>query len=123
MTRERSAGCVVALVVLLLSTRAATQPASDPEPAPHVHVLEPATITTDSGKSRRIPPGHFVDEPRWSLLDVEMRRLQDAETRLTAENASMRKTTSAWRPGWKMLGSALLTGITVGAYGTYRATR
>lgn len=85
-----------------------------------MRVTEPATITTDSGKSRRVPPGRFVDEPRWSLLDAELRRLQTVETRITAENAELRKTAKSWRPGWKILASTLIAGVALGAYGATR---
>lgn len=74
------------------------------------------TLARDDGATRRLPVGRFVDEPSWSMLDTELKRLQDAETRLTAENKSMRETTSGWQPGWISLSTALISGIALGAY-------
>lgn len=49
-------------------------------------------------------------------LDVEIKRLQEAETRLSAENHSLRDTAKSWQPGWKTLLVTLATGISVGVY-------
>jgi hypothetical protein len=45
---------------------------------------------TDGGSELDLPPGVFVPEPEWLTLDKEIRRLQDAETRLQAERDSYR---------------------------------
>lgn len=53
-----------------------------------------AHVTTEGGTDLDLPPGWYVVPPdKWSALDLEMRRLQDAETRLTAENESLRGST------------------------------
>ena len=117
-------GVVVACVLLLLSARADGDPApiciealtGTGVPTPHLKLTSPMTLARDDGRTRRLPVGRFVDEPSWSLLDAEMKRLQDTETRLTAENTSLRKSTSGWQPGWKTLGSVLITGIALGAF-------
>ena len=67
-------------------------------------------------RCRELPPGRFLAEPTWARLDDEVRRLQDAEVRLTAENASLRKDAAGWRPGWKSLASAVLVGVALGAW-------
>lgn len=115
--RARAALLVAALS--LTTARSAAEPAPS---VPHLHLMGPRTVCkpdTTPPECRLLPPGHFVDEPSWSLLDNELRRLQDAETRLTAENHSLRETTKGWRPGWKILGSTLITGIFIG----WRASR
>jgi hypothetical protein len=67
-------------------------------------------------RCRELPPGRFLAEPTWVRLDDEVRRLQDAEVRLTAANASLRKDAAGWRPGWKSLASAVLVGVALGAW-------
>jgi len=80
-----------------------------------------ARCTTEAGSEVLLPPGVHLPEPVWLALDAEMRRLQDAETRLTAENASLKAsldkggllTTLKW------LGAALLVGAAAGATAGY----
>lgn len=60
--------------------------------------------------------GYFMDEPTYSILDAEMRRLQDAETRLKAENASLRASTAGWQPGWMTLMFAAAATATAAIY-------
>jgi hypothetical protein len=76
--------------------------------------LTPMTCRTDGGSDLRLPPGYFYDVPAQTKLDDEMRRLQTAETRLTAENASFRKSAAAWSPAWWALAAATATGIVLG---------
>jgi hypothetical protein len=45
-----------------------------------------------------------------------MKRLQDAETRLRAENASLRKDAGGITFGWYTLGTALVLGLAGGYY-------
>jgi hypothetical protein len=73
-------------------------------------------VHTDGGNDLRLPPGYYLDEPNWNKLDLEVRRLQDQETRLTAENHSLRTSLGGWQPGWKTLSGALLLGIAAGFY-------
>lgn len=51
-----------------------------------------------------------------SALDIEWKRLQDAEVRLAAENTSLRSSANAWTPGWITLTSAIVTGLAGGIY-------
>ena len=125
-----------ALGVLLLSSGAAAEPPT-PEPCaegssvcplPRAHVVltrHPGLLglgsTIDGVELTHysLPLGtHILAPPAWSKLDAEMRRLQDAETRLTAENQSLRtQAGSGWRPGWKLLATTLVIGTALGAYG------
>lgn len=81
-----------------------------------LHLQSSTTGRTDGGTDLRLPPGYFLDEPTFQAKDVEMRRLQEAETRLKAENDSFRKTQKEWQPGWKLMMSALVIGIAGGVY-------
>ncbi len=105
----------MATVVLLVSRVAA-----DPLPAPHLHVPGDSELhyacVPGPCKTRALPPVHIVDEPSWTKLDLELRRLQDAETRYKAENTHMRQATSGWQPGWKLTLGVFVTGLLVGGY-------
>ncbi len=128
MTFRRAVAAGVLLV--LLRARAAADPALPvPEPAPagHLHAKSPTLllIGCDAGPvppchALSLSPGHFYDDPSWNLLDVEMRRLQDQETRLAAENKSLRASAhsmdASWQPGWKTLTAALVAGFAGGVY-------
>lgn len=126
MTRRRRAALVLAAIAAshALASNAAGDPTPAPQTAPLVgtpaakfwHVGGPWHLSTSSGTSLDMPPAHIVDDPTWSALDLEMRRLQTAETRLTAENESFRKSAEGWRPSWWVIGSAVATGIATGWY-------
>lgn len=109
----------VAVAVLLLPATATAE--DDPPPALGIlHVHSPSTLTTDGGSLLRLPPGYFLDEPTWDVLDTEITRLQDVETRLTAENEALRDAVSrSPLPGWRTLtlvGGALAAGIGIGVW-------
>ena len=83
---------------------------------PPIHTQSPYTLTTDGGTTLRLPPSYILTEPAWDVLDLEMKRLQDAETRLDAENQSLRKSAGTWSPGWKSLVTVFAVGLGVGIY-------
>lgn len=95
-------------------------PATIAEAAGYLHLASPSSVTTDGGSNLRLPPGYFFDEPAHAKLDVEFKRRGDAETRLTAENASLRSQVSGWSPGWRTLLGALVVGAAGGAYAYHR---
>lgn len=113
-----------ALGVLLLSSGAAAEPPTTPEaaeqlPTPHVRLTTgPGTLRTNAGRLFDLPVmTHVLAPPAWDKLDAEMKRLQDAETRLTAENKSLRAQAGGWRPGWRLIATTLVVGTALGAYG------
>jgi hypothetical protein len=81
LAAKRVIALLVGIVVLLLSSTAASEP---------TRILTPSHCLTDGGEKLDFPPGTFVTEPDWLTLDKEIRRLQDAETRLQAERDSYR---------------------------------
>lgn len=105
----------VALAVAVALSVTARVAAGEP-----VHLQTPSSVQTDGGTSLRLPPGYFVEERVWSDLDKELRRLQDAETRLTVENKSMRSSLDSWQPGWVTLTVSLVAGIALGVYIDHR---
>lgn len=93
---------VAALLVLPLAGRAAAE-----EP---LHIKTPSTLKTDGGSEVRLPAGVYViGAAEWAALDVEVRRLQEQETRLVAENAALRESAGEG-PGLGTLG------LVVGAF-------
>lgn len=81
MTCRKLVALAAALGVMLLASGAAAET---------THLRSPSTCQTDGGSSVRFPPGVFVPDPDWLRIDTEVRRLQDAETRLGAENRVLR---------------------------------
>jgi hypothetical protein len=102
----------IVLAIVLLSARPAGA-----EPAPPIHVTVPTTISDAAGHSLALPPGFFLEEATWAALDVELRRLQEAETRLRAENQVFRDSDAPPRWWW------VAVGVAVGAAGGFAATR
>lgn len=98
----------VVAALVFLSPLSGRDAASDPP----THIRSASTVRTDGGSDLRLPPGYFVDEPAWTVLDGEIRRLQEAEVRLGAENKSLRKSASATPAGWGAL--VLVTGAIAG---------
>jgi hypothetical protein len=77
---------------------------------------DPSTLTLKSGRVLDLPPGRFIEELEFEKTEIEFKRLQDTETRLTAENHEFRKITESWQPGWRTLAVTLLGGIAIGVY-------
>ncbi len=106
---------IIALCVVLLQCGPAVA-----EPPSFAHLLSPrlACLGTLQAPTEciQLSPGYFFDEPTYNKLDTEMKRLQDAETRLQAENESFRKFAATWQPGWLTIGTALVAGVALGVY-------
>ncbi len=110
--RHRLELAVIA-IVLTISARVA---AGDPTVR---HVLAPAVCSTEKTPRFDLPPGYFYDETTSQVLDAEIRRLQDAETRLTAENKSLRASASGLPISWGVavaVASAIGVGFAIGHY-------
>lgn len=120
----------VGMLILLAATRAAAQDAGPDAGAPDAGLTELQVGPDEALQFERGPrctvgpillnlaPGRYLPEPTWGKLDTEVKRLQDAETRLGAENGSLRKSLAESGPGWGTVGLALgtlLAGILAGA--------
>lgn len=118
MNLFRGVGIAV-LAVALVAADGATEPTPEHGPAfVHLHSPRLACLgtTTQVTGCIRLSEGYFMDEPTYNRLDAEVQRLQDAETRMKAENEYLKKAQATWQPGWKTLTTALVTGIALGAY-------
>lgn len=94
----------VVLVLTLVAASAAAEP---------LRLTVSTTVSDGAGNERRLPPGYFLEDGTWSALDAELRRLQEAETRLAAENQSLRKSAGA-PPRWWWVVVGVATGATAG---------
>lgn len=115
---SRRVTAALALALLLVSASVAAEPAPPSEPT-YVQTEEPRLLcvpATPIEKCRDLPPGRFLDELTFSALDAELKRLQDAETRLAAENKAMRESVQGWQPGWRTLVVTLVVGAVGGFY-------
>lgn len=104
MSKRRLAAACVLSVTLLAGARVAAEP---------IHLQTPSEVNTDGGSTIRLPAGYFLDEELWAKLDLEVKRLQDAETRLRAENESL-TASGAW--GWGTV-ALVATALAAGAAG------
>lgn len=116
---KRTAIAIAVAIVLTGQHARADEASAPPEMVAPLHVLSPSTITTSTGASKSLPPGWFYSEAQRAALDAEIKRAQDAETRLGAENASLRASASEFTPSWRLMlgavGLALLGGLAAGA--------
>lgn len=116
----RTALAALALVVVLTvpSITSGDDGVVLPMPTPQLRLTTgDGILQAPSGLRYRIPLGsHIMNPDAWSEHDLEMRRLQELEVRLSAENKSMRATAKEWQPGWKVLLGAAVVGLSGGFY-------
>lgn len=135
MSARFSCAVAAAFVVILLAPSAAADPAPAETPTlpapgrvPHLIMRAPRLLCKPAegdqpAVCRDVPAGRFLDEPAWQTLDTEIRRLQTAETRLTAENKSLRGSLSTWQPGWRTMLVTFVVGAAAGVSGYLYLTR
>lgn len=103
VVRKRHAALL--LTVALFSREAHGEP---------VHLKSPSKVETQAGSKLELPPGYFFEEAEKAALDAEMKRLQEREVRLDAENKSLRASADEISFGWLALGTAIVAGFTLG---------
>ena len=118
--KSRRLALIVGLMILLAGNRALADAEVRPLPSPHVQLTTgDGTLVAPDGQRYFLPLGtHILDGTSWQKLDEETHRLQDQETRLRAENESLKKSANSWwTPGWGTLlvlgGLAVATGTVV----------
>lgn len=92
-----------------------------PEP---LRPMSEATCTTEAGSTFKVAPKSVILLPQsWDVLDYEVHRLQEAETRLTAENESFRRANiQGAQPSWASI-VILAVAVAAGAGVGYWASR
>lgn len=100
--RLRGRAGLIATVVALYAIVGTCQARGEP-----IRLLTPSTVVTDGGSELRLEPGVFLPEPDFQKLDDELRRLQVQETRLTAENQSLKESMT---PSWYFYVGAFVAG-------------
>jgi hypothetical protein len=109
---QRLLALLVAAFVLLGATGAS---ADDTPPAPFLRMRsEHKLCWPDLTNCVVLPPGYYVQEYLYNDLDAEMKRLQDQETRLGAENQSLRS--SANDVPWLPIALGVAAGLLLGTY-------
>lgn len=98
---------VIALVLSLASTAIANPCETEPEGE---CVLKLKNGAETPGKTI-LPPGYYLDQATWAKLDAEVVRLQEAETRLTAERDVYKE---GARPAWIWAMGAFVLGASTG---------
>lgn len=128
--RRARAVALAAVVVVLASARPAhaelddalidvtAEIDADLEAMPTRHILlrtGAGTLRGPNGRLYLIPQGSHVLNPNaWAENDADFLRLQESETRLAAENKSLRQSAGAWRPSWLVV---MAIGLTAGFAG------
>ncbi len=111
-----------AALAAVLGLLAASQAHADVPPP--THVQSTSECDTAGGSHLSLPPGYFLPEETWSALDFELRRLQDSETRLTAENQRLRDLTKPDPMGTlELVGVSVLVGALLGGAAGYYFSR
>lgn len=122
---QRKLGVALTAIILLWSADArgdatsAMPTAAETMPSENVRLSSGAGMLEVGTRRFTVPQfSRVIAPPAWDKLDAELRRLQDVETRLKAENLHMKQATRGWQPGYKTLllaaTSALATGIYLG---------
>lgn len=100
----------LAVIVAVAAALAARDAAGDT-----YHLKSPSTLETEKGSKLSLPPGYFLDEKTWQDRDLELKRLQEQETRLKAENKSLKKAAVEDYP-WLATGFVGVFGVAIGIF-------
>lgn len=94
------------ITLIVLFTLVSTRVLADPLPSHTRITTDGVEVVTPNGKRYPLPVGsHILDGTSFEKLDLEMKRLQDAETRYTAENKSLKDSLQASpQIGWGAAG-------------------
>lgn len=119
---KRKVAIIVGVILFLTAGASEADDTVKPLPSPHVRLKNgTGELVGPDGQRYFLPVGtHVLDGTSWDVMENEHKRLQDQETRLEAENKSLRDTIgSGWRPGWLPFVTALVVGVSLGAGGYY----
>ena len=103
---------ILIAALLLVSTVAVAEP---------IHFHSPSVIQSGDIEMQ-LPPGYFLPEEDWLKLDTEIKRLQDIDTRLTAENDVLKKEVDK-APNLAAIGLVIGVAVLVGGGAVFLLTR
>lgn len=104
---------LVAAILAALGSRAAADDGSGAGSAVIIHLKSDADCVSTKGSHFQLPPGYELDEDTWALRDAEYKRRGEAETRLSAENASLKASATSVL-SWPVVVSAVTAAFAVG---------
>lgn len=112
---KKALALLIGLVVFLGSSVAS---ADVDLPSGHVRLTTgPGELIAPNGQRYYLPVGtHILDSITWDKLDQDVKATKDDNTRLKAENESLKRSLSSWSPGWGTL--IVLTTLTIAVGGT-----
>lgn len=96
-----------ALVVFLWPSKAGAEP---------IHFTRPFEVHIEGVEPLKLPPGYYFSEEERDKLDLHVRKIEDENTNLRAQNDSLRS--SAGTSKWFVLGVATLALIVGGVVGS-----
>lgn len=115
--KRRALALVCGVLTFIACNRVMADPL--PLPSPHVRLTNPGTLETNN-KFYLIPQGsHILDEDTFLTVEREMKRLQEQETRLRAENKVL--TEDSGGVSWPTLVIVGLGALALGATSVYFA--
>jgi hypothetical protein len=119
---NRKLGALITLAILCKpNTVSADDVVPEPLPGDSIRLTSGDGMLEIAARRFVLPQGtRILTPPAFERLDVEMRRLQDVETRLTAENLHMKTATRGWQPGWKVLAITAVSALASGIYLGYK---
>ena len=79
--------------------------------------FDPITVMRQDGSELILAPGYYIENQDYERLDTEVRRLQKAEVRLTAENKVLREEVS--KVPWKGIFISFAVGLAAGAVAAF----
>lgn len=85
---------------------------SPEETSSPIRIKTPFRVISQGGTDLQLPPGYILNEPQWDKLDAEIHRLQTSETRLEAENKSLKDSATSLGGNFGLVLGAL--GVSVG---------
>lgn len=108
--RLKAAASAIVLALVVLTARAAADP-TPVEQDPPIHFVHGVHVLTPGGADLTLPPGYYLSEPAYDKVDAEVRRLQDAETRLTAENGALKHDVERGSSWWVVAAGIVSAGL------------
>lgn len=105
---------IFGLAIVLFSSGASAEPL----PNGHIRLITGSgELIGPDGKRYFLPVGtHILDGTSWDKLDQDVKETKNLVTRYKAENESLKRSLTAWQPGWGTL--IVMTSLALAIGGT-----